>query len=155
MKNSNYSTSIDVDLAPADVFNYFNDVPGWFKDKGFAGNSSNLNDEFIFRYGSGGHAHYSKQKLVEFVASKKVVWLVTDSMINWIEKNKEEWTNTKMVFEISTKAGKTVVSFTHEGMVPALACYSSCVAGWDMIIKGWLFEFINEGALSKINGVNW
>lgn len=153
MKNSNYSTSIEVTAEPADVFNYINDVPGWFKDKGFAGTSTKLNDEFIFRYGSGDDAHHSKQKLVEVIHGKKVVWLVTDSRINWIEKNKEEWTNTKMVFEISAKAGKTVVSFTHEGLVPELGCYPDCVQGWDIIIKGWLFNFINESAGSKINSI--
>ena|ERR1700733_7691245 len=142
MKSQSYSTSIEVAADPAYVFNCINDVPKWFKDKGFEGRSTKLNDEFIFCYGEGDDAHYSKQKLVEFIPGKRVVWLVTDSKINWIENNKEEWTNTKMVFEISTKGDKTVVHFIHEGLVPELKCYSDCEQGWNMIIKEWLFNFI-------------
>ena len=142
MKSYSYSTDIEVDAGPADVFNRINDVPKWFKDKGFEGNSTKLNDEFIFYYGDGDDAHYSTQKLVEIIPDKKVVWLVTDSKINWIKNNKEEWTNTKMVFEINAKGDKTMIHFTHEGLVPELECYSDCVLGWNMIIKEWLYNFI-------------
>ena len=137
-----YSTDIEVNADPADVFTRINDVPKWFKDKGFEGNSTKLNDEFIFCYGNGDHAHYSKQKLIEIIPCKKVVWLVTDSKINWIENNKQEWTNTKIIFEIKTKGDKTEVHFTHEGLVPELECYFDCVLGWNMIIKEWLYNFI-------------
>jgi hypothetical protein len=137
-----YSTDIEVKANPTDVFDHINNVPKWFKDKGFEGNSTKLNDEFIFCYGNGDHAHYSKQKLIEVIPCKKVVWLVTDSKINWIENNKQEWTNTKIIFEIKTKGDKTEVHFTHEGLVPELECYSDCVLGWNMIIKEWLYNFI-------------
>jgi hypothetical protein len=145
MKDQSYSISIEVTGDPAGVFDCINDVPNWFKAKGFEGNSTKLNDEFVFRYGDGDHAHYSKHKLVEFIPGKRVVWLVIDSKIDWIENNKEEWTNTKMIFEISPKGDKTVLHFTHEGLVPELECYSDCELGWNMIIKEWLFNFITNG----------
>ncbi|BAU55322.1 SRPBCC family protein [Mucilaginibacter gotjawali] len=145
MNDRSYTATIEVARAPQDVFNCINAVPKWFKDKGFEGSSTKLNDEFIFCYGDGDHAHYSKQKLVEFIPGKKVVWLITDSKINWIEKNKEEWNNTKVVFELSTKGDKTILHFTHEGLVPELNCYSNTVLGWNMIIKDWLFNFITNG----------
>ena len=89
--------------------------------------------------------HYSKQKLIEVIPGKKIVWLVTESKLNWIERDKHEWTNTKMVFEITTKGDKTVLHFTHEGLVPEKECYERCVQGWDMVIKEWLFNFITDG----------
>jgi|SRR6185503_2054717 len=143
MKNLNYSTTVEVTADPIDVFNCINDVPGWFKDKGFEGSSTKPGDEFIFRYGEGDHAHYSKQQLAGFIPGKKVVWLITDSKINWIPNNKEEWTNTRVIFEISENDNKTVLHFTHEGLVPELNCYPNTVLGWNMIIKEWLFNFIN------------
>ena len=142
MESQGYTISIEIAAKPDDVFDRINEVPKWFKGKGFEGSSTKLNDEFVFRYGGGDDAHYSKQKLVEFIPGKKVVWLITDSKINWIENNKEEWTNTKVVFELSGKGDKTMLQFTHDGLVPALNCYSNTVLGWDIIIKDWLFNYI-------------
>ena len=149
IKPNSYATTIEVAQAPEAVFSHINNVDKWFSNKGFVGSSEKLNDEFVFRYGEGNHAHYSKQKLVEVIPNKKVVWLVTDSKIDWIKNNKQEWTNTKMVFDIEAHGGKTVVHFTHEGMMPELECYAECEKGWDMIIKEWLLNYITNGKTTK------
>ena len=151
MKNKSYTATIEVALSPADVFKHINDVAKWWaksadeSDSGrkteFEGQSTRLNDEFIVRSGD---RHYSKQKLVEFIPDKKVVWLVTESKLNWIEKNKDEWTKTKMIFEISSKADKTILNFTHEGLVPEQECYFMCAPGWDMFIKKSLYNFMTN-----------
>lgn len=145
MIDKSYNTSIEVKASPMCVFNCINDVPKWFAGKGFEGNSTKLNDEFIFRYGEGDHAHYSKHKLVEVVTGKRVVWLVTESRIGWIQKNKEEWTNTRIVFDLTQKDNKTVLYFTHEGLTPELECYTEVEKGWNMIIGDWLYSFITSG----------
>jgi Activator of Hsp90 ATPase homolog 1-like protein len=74
-----------------------------------------------------------------------VVWLVTDSELHWLEKDKQEWTNTKMVFDITAAGDKTLLHFTHEGLVPEKECYARCEQGWNMVIRERLFEFITEG----------
>lgn len=86
-----------------------------------------------------------QNKLIEVIPNKKVVWLVRESKLDWLEKNKDEWTNTKMVFEITSKPDKTELHFTHEGLVPEKECYSKCAQGWDTVIKEWLFNFITDG----------
>jgi hypothetical protein len=47
-----------------------------------------------------------------------------------------------MLFEISTKDDKTVLHFTHEGLVAEKECYFLCQNGWNTVIKDWLFNFI-------------
>ena len=79
--------------------------------------------------------HYSNQKLIEVIPDKKVVWLVTESKLDWIKNNKEEWTNTKMIFEISTKGDKTILQFTHEGLVPEQECYAMCKKGGILLLR--------------------
>ncbi|MDP4265728.1 MAG: SRPBCC domain-containing protein [Bacteroidota bacterium] len=141
IKMKNYTATIEVAKSPQDVFNRIKDVPKWWS-KDFEGSSAKPNDEFVICHPG---RHYSKQKLVEVIPNNKVVWLVTDSKLDWLEKDKHEWTNTKMVFDITTKDDKTVLHFTHEGLVPEKECYAMCAQGWNMVIKEWLFNFITDG----------
>jgi len=146
MENQNYTATIEVAKSPKDVFNHINDVSKWWATKEFngtyEGQSTKLNDEFVVRFGD---THYSKHKLVEVIPDEKVVWLVIDSKLNWIEKNKTEWTNTRMVFELTPKGDGTVLRFTHESLVPEQECYEKCQQGWNMLIKTSLFKSITEG----------
>ena len=77
--------------------------------------------------------------------NKKIVWLVIDSKLNWVQGNKEEWTGTKMIFEMVPREDKTILTFTHEGLTPHLECYEHCVHFWDMVMKIWLFDLITHG----------
>jgi len=143
-----YGTSIEVTSTPKHVFNCVNDVSTWWvrqvagASTEFEGESSKLNDVFMLRHADN---HYSKHQLIEVIPDKKVVWLVTDSKLNWIKENKQEWTGTKMIFEIIPKGGKTALIFTHEGLVPQLECYGHCVNFWNRVIKEWLFNFMTDG----------
>ena len=141
MKNKDYTITIEVAKSPNDVFNAINDVSKWWS-KDFEGSSTKLNDEFVICHPG---AHYTKQKLVEVIPYKKIVWFVTESKLDWLEKDKDEWTNTKMIFEITTNGNKTILHFTHEGLVPEKECYARCEQGWNMVIKDWLFNFITDG----------
>ena len=141
MTNKSYTTTLEVTQSPQAVFNAINDVTKWWSND-FEGNSSRLNDSFIINHPN---QHYSKQKLAELIPEKKIVWLVTESKLNWIKGNKDEWTNTKMIFDITTTENKTVLHFTHEGLVPEKECYARCSQGWNMVIKQWLFNFIADG----------
>ena len=141
MTNKNYTATIEVAKSPKDVFNCIKEVSKWWS-KDFEGSSLKLNDEFVICHPG---AHFSKQKLIEVIPDKKVVWLVTDSNLSWLEKDKHEWTNTKMIFEITTKGDRTLLHFTHEGLVPEKECYIRCEQGWNMVIKNWLFNFITDG----------
>lgn len=135
-----YTTSITVDAAPQEAFKSINSVSKWWNE-GLKGSSQNLNNEFTVQFGD---VHFSKQKLVEIIPNKKVVWLVTDSKLNFI-KDKQEWTNTKISFEITEKAGKTQIRFTHIGLVPEVECYDACSNAWGQYIKGSLFKLLTTG----------
>jgi hypothetical protein len=140
MKDQSYTATIEVANTPQDVFDRITDILKWWT-KDFEGSSTKLNDEFIICHPG---QHYSKQILTEVSPGKKVVWQVTDSDLSWL-KDKAEWTGTRMIFELTPEGGKTQVRFTHEGLVPGKECYDRCMGGWDMVIKGQLFNFITAG----------
>jgi hypothetical protein len=83
-------------------------------------------------------------KVTEMVLNKKVVWLVMDNYFNFTE-DKTEWTNTKIVFEISTHGKKTEVRFTHQGLVPAYECFDVCSNAWGSFVNGSLRNLIVTG----------
>lgn len=139
------TSGIEIAKSPGDVFDCIKEVHQWWS-KDFEGSSAKLDDEFVIDHPG---QHYSKQKLVEVIPGKKMVWLVTESKLDWLKNNKEEWTNTKMIFEISAKADKTILHFTHNGLVPTKECYAMCRKGWTMIIENWLFHYITFGTSSK------
>ncbi|MDE3214376.1 MAG: hypothetical protein KGM98_14180 [Bacteroidota bacterium] len=137
-----FSATIEITNSAQEIFQRItNYVPRWWGGKDFSGRSINLNDEFVINHPG---AHYSKQKLVEVIPGKKLMWLVTESSLSWL-KNQEEWTNTKMIFEIIPKNYSYLLQFTHEGLTPEKESYVKCCEGWNMVIKDWLYTLIMYG----------
>ena len=69
---------------------------------------------------------------------------MTDSKLNFI-KDKQEWTNTKIVFEVLTQNNKTQIHFTHVGLIPGIECFDACSNAWSEYIHGSLLNLINTG----------
>lgn len=139
MEDKSFSATIEVINSPEDIFQRITkDVAKWWGGKDLSGKSTSLNDEFIVNHPG---AHYSKQKLIEVIPNKKVVWLVTESKLSWL-KNQDEWTNTKMIFEITSKPHSFILHFMHEGLVPEKESHEKCAQGWRMVIKDWLYHFV-------------
>lgn len=139
MNEQSYTATIIVPNTPQDVFDHITEVPKWWSTD-FEGSSKEPNDVFVICHPG---QHYSEQQLTEVIPGQKVVWLVTASELDWLT-DKGEWTNTKMVFEITRKDEMTELRFTHNGLVPALECYERCSQGWETVIKNWLFNFITN-----------
>lgn len=143
-KLESITATIEVSKSPQEVFNCLTEVTKWWS-KDFEGSCNELNDAFTIHHPN---QHYSNQQLVEVIPNKKIVWLVTDSTLYWLQHNKHEWTNTKMTFELTTSGNKTILRFTHEGLTPKMECYTMCEKGWTMIINSWLLYFITNGTES-------
>jgi Activator of Hsp90 ATPase homolog 1-like protein len=140
MNTTDFTTTILVDQAPSVVFNAINNVSGWWQGE-IEGNANKLNDEFTYRMLD---FHFSKQKIVEIIPDKKVVWLVTESQLNFI-KDKSEWTGTSIIFEITEQQNKTQLRFTHVGLKPKIECYGDCSNAWEKLIQQSLLSLIISG----------
>ncbi|MCI0708798.1 MAG: SRPBCC domain-containing protein [Chloroflexi bacterium] len=146
---TNYTTSFLVDQTPEEVFAAINNVRGWWTGE-IEGSTDKLGDEFTYRYEE---LHYSKQRITEFIPGKKVVWLVTDASLNFVE-DKTEWIGTEITFEIARMGDKTEVRFTHLGLVPEYECFDSCSNAWGFYINGSLRNLITTGKGQQPNFVD-
>jgi hypothetical protein len=135
----NFSSSFTVKQSAHEVFGAVNNVKAWWITSA-AGNFTKVNDAFEVRFGD---IHYSKQRLVEVIPDRRVVWLITDSRLNFT-RNPEEWTGTKIVFDIESADGETTLRFTHEGLTPTIECYGACSGAWSQYVDS-LQQLITTG----------
>ena len=139
MTKKNFHLSITVNASAEEAIKKINQVNKWWAKK-VKGKSEKLNDKFTVDFGE----TFVDFQISELVPDKKVVWLVTDCNLHWID-NKKEWNGTQVVFEISPAKHKTQIDFTHIGLVPDAECYEDCKVGWTEHVTDSLVSFINEG----------
>ena len=139
LASNNFTSTFFVNQKPLDVFNAINNVRAWWQGE-IEGNTEKVDDEFSYQMKD---VHFSKQKIVESIPNKKVVWLITDSKLKF--QNPTEWTGTKIVFDISEINNKTQVRFTHFGLVPGFECYYNCSWAWGELMQQSLHSLITTG----------
>ena len=140
MNEQNFTSTFTVDQTPEEAFAAINNVRRWWSGE-IEGSTDKLGDEFTYRYQD---VHYSKQRLIESIPGKKVVWQVVDANLSFTE-NTSEWTGTEISFDISKKGDQTDVRFTHLGLVPEFECFNDCSNGWNFYINGSLRSLIASG----------
>jgi hypothetical protein len=155
MQNQNFTTTILVDQSPKEVFDAIMNPRAWWSAE-IEGNTNKLNDEFHYHFED---IHRCTIKITELIPDQKVVWLVLDnyfkpgifgdashqSSVNGFANDQSEWKDTKICFEISDKENKTLLRFTHIGLVPEYECFEVCSNGWTHYIRQSLFSLITTG----------
>ena len=102
MSAIDFTTIIQVNQSPQEVFNAVTNVQGWWSEE-IEGNTTKLNDEFNYHYED---VHRCKIKLIEVIPNQKIVWLIEENYFSFT-KDDTEWTNTTAVFDISKENDKT------------------------------------------------
>jgi hypothetical protein len=142
MKNQNYVStnySVEIELAksPNNVFNHLINLRKWWPED-FEGEDIKLNSEFTFTTGD---SHYSKNKVIEFLPNKKVVWLTIESIR---KTDNFDWQGTKMIFELTPKGDNTIVKFTYDGVVLENE-YDRLVQICNLTLKEMFYNYIING----------
>lgn len=105
-----YSVSVDFKRTAAEVFKKICNAGKWWPEM-MEGSAEALNDEFVFKSGD---AHFSKNKVVEFILDQKVTWLTTASRRAQDDFN---WNNTRFIFELTPDNDRCNLRFTYDGWV--------------------------------------
>ena len=139
MSTQNYTATFLVDQTPEEAFRAINNVRDWWSEE-IEGSTDKLG-EFKYRYQE---VHRCTIRVTELVPGKRVVWHVVDNDFSFV-KDKSEWIDTEIVFDIGRKGDKTEVRFTHVGLVPTYECYDTCSDAWGLYINGSLRNLITKG----------
>ncbi len=129
-----------VKQSATELYNAINNVRGWWQGE-ITGSTDKLNDEFSYQMKT---FHFSKQRIIELIPNKKIVWLVTESNLSFLS-HKSEWTGTKICFEISEVNDQTQLVFMHDGLYPDVECYNACSNGWTKLIQESLLSLVTTG----------
>lgn len=138
MKKQDYTVSITVSATAQEAFNSINSVSKWWTEN-LEGSSQKLNDEFTVRFGE----TFITVKIVELIPYRKILWHVIDCYKHWL-KDKKEWKDTKISWEILSEKDITQISFTHIGLVPGIECYNGCEKAWNFYLKESLFKLLTK-----------
>lgn len=163
MSNTEYLTAtMSVTQTPDEVFAAITNVRGWWNEN-IIGNTAALHDEFVFTDDTD-HAgetvsakkgiRFSRFRLTEVVPGKRMVWHVVDAYLTFIE-DRDEWTDTHVIFDITETPQGTTLHFTHEGLTAAKSeCFEACSRGWDFYVTKSLPQLINNGTGQPIAKYN-
>ncbi|MGI8870795.1 MAG: SRPBCC family protein [Mycobacteriales bacterium] len=88
--------------------------------------TANLGDVFYFSHQG---ITSSSFRLAEAVPGKRVVWKIDHARLAFVEDH-DEWSGTRIVFDIKPTADGTTVTFTHDGLAPTVECFEACSRGW-------------------------
>ncbi len=142
MKSENFNCSVTAKISASEAIKKISKVLEWWGIT-YSGNSEKQGDKFIIKMGGDSFFNFT---VAELIPGKRVVWLVTDSNMPWYS-DKKEWTNTKLIFDLSENDGITTLNFTHEGLTPEVECYHDCETGWTHWIKTSLPSYFTTGKL--------
>ena len=137
MKKHDYQKSFNAGVTAKEAFENITNVAGWWTAS-FKGSAKTVNDEFEVTFGK----TKVNFKVTESVPYKKLVWLVTDCYLDWLN-DKTEWKDTKIVWNISKENKSTKIEMTHVGLVPGIECYNDCEAGWNQYVGESLPKLIS------------
>lgn len=140
MEKKNFQSSISAKISASEAIKRISKIPEWWGVT-FSGSSEKQNDKFIIKMGGDS---FFNMTVEELIPGKRVVWLVTDCYMPWYA-DKKEWTNTRLIYDLSENNGVTTLHFTHAGLTPGVECYKDCETGWTHWIRTSLLSYFTTG----------
>ena len=140
MKQQSFTNTITVDQTPEQVFDAINNPRAWWNE-----NIAGITDEqcAVFHYAYRA-VHTCDIRVEDLTPCTKVVWHVVANHFDFIQDD-SEWKNTRIVFEIARRGEKTVLTFTHVGLVPDYECFELCEKAWTFFTGDSLYKLMTTG----------
>ena len=134
-----YRTALVLCATPRSTYDAITRPSAWWGEA-VRGRSSVPDDEFTFEVRG---VHWSRLRVVES-SPDRVEWEVVDARIAYVDEQ-DEWSGTRIVFELEPVADGTRLIFVHRGLMPELECYDSCSQAWASLVHDSLRRLVTEG----------
>jgi hypothetical protein len=139
MTVTDYCYTIQAPISAEEAADRIGRVSEWWVAD-VTGRATEVGDRFTVRFGEA----FVDFEISEAVLGERYVWRVTDCFLPWLT-DKNEWTGTSVIWEVSESEGDTTVEITHEGLHPGVECYADCRKGWDFYVGKSLLQFLTTG----------
>ena len=139
-----YSEKVLIKGSPQQVFKAISgNVHQWWGKTDAPVNQ--INDEFTTSFAE----TFWKFRITLFEPDKKIVWTCIEAkhIHSGHEGIEKEWLGTSVEWVLEEQADEksTLLSFTHNGLVPELNCYDICYPAWEKFVTKSLKSFVESG----------
>ncbi|HRV84870.1 MAG TPA: SRPBCC domain-containing protein [Saprospiraceae bacterium] len=140
MNSKNFTTVITVERTAGDAFDAIKNFKAWWSED-IEGSAHAIGDVFFYHYKD---IHLCSVKLITELPHERLVYWIMENQFSFT-KDKSEWTNTKLIFDLHQDEINTKIVFTHEGLTPDYECYDICVEAWTNYIQNSLHKLLTTG----------
>ena len=122
-----FTTSLSIAAKPATIYNALTiDVCKWWTENATC--ACKLGDLLSVHFENDTHWVMT---VADAAPCHSLIWHVTEAFHDLQMLNdKEEWLGTNIIWQLDEQKNGTLVTFTHNGLVPSLHCYQICQSGW-------------------------
>jgi len=141
-KKENFELKLEITALPENVFNaLIHKIPYWWSEI-FEGSADQTGESFTVRFGP---SIFKTCRVDELIQNQIVIWYVTGTYLDIPGlKNKQEWLDTTIVWELRPNLENTSVRLVHLGLNAGIECFEICQAGWKQFC-GSLKSFCEQG----------
>jgi activator of Hsp90 ATPase-like protein len=137
---NSFTTTLTVDATAQQAYAAITNVQDWWSGE-VKGDTHTLGAAFTYEYPD---LHWCRMEITQLEPGRRVEWSVLGSDLTYLRK-RDEWTGTRIEFDIAERGGQTEVRFTHRGLEPDEECYDQCSSAWSLLVGGNLRKLIETG----------
>ena len=133
-----YQYTVNANVSAEEAYRKVACVSEWWNQRS-TGKTQVLGDTFKVDFGE----TWVEFEVIEAMPNRRMVWRVTDCDLHFV-RDRKEWKDTRVVWDLETRNGTTSVTMTHAGLTPGVECFNACQAGWNFHLGESLLRLLTE-----------
>ncbi len=141
MPEQGYSTEMLVSAKPEFVYNAITkEIDKWWTE--LSNKALQVGEQLTVKFGK---TTSWVMTVSEASPNQSLAWKVIEANHDLESiSTKDEWKGTSIKWKIEKNGSGSKITFTHEGLIPALECYEICEGGWGYFLES-LKNYLETG----------